>query len=257
MSSTGMSAAANERIFLNGVDALSGAYLTAPVTPEELLDLARAEFRQTSSAEQQFTKTLSYKRSQPHLGFDVHSLDDLSEARWGVVFATDEDERVKRALQPLIKHRADQLGFAPTIFEYKSGWTSVEFLANNGVGRGLGEVEKVPYYLLIVGDPTKIPFRLQYELDAEYATGRLCFDASDGYAAYIECLIDYETTSVVPSSREAMFWATANDGDRSTLLSSQLLVRPLFDRLNMARGFNRQLSLGPDTPKPSFASPFT
>ena len=248
----------SERIILNGVDALTGGYLTPPIAAEELAALAEEEYKQTPRQEQQLVRALSDKIYQgPTLGFDAEHLDDLAEARWGLIFAVDEDDRIKQALEPLIKHRAAQLQAGPKIFECRPDWTATDFLAKNGVARGIGEVDKVPYYLLIVGDPSKISFRFQYELDSEYAVGRLCFDSPDDYRAYVERLIDYETSTAVPNSRDAIFWAPTNDDDRATALSSELLVQPLYDDLRPSLGFDKQLFRGAQATKANLEAQFT
>jgi hypothetical protein len=248
----------DDRIFLNGVDALTGGYLTPPVTVEELVALAQEDRRGTSEDEQKITEALRQRIEQgPTLGFDAEHLDDPAEARWGVIFAAGEDNNIKQALEPLIRHRADQLKIEPKVFEYRPGWTVTDFLVKNGVARGLGEVDKVPYYLLIVGDPEKVPFRFQYELDGEYATGRMCFDGPEGYAAYVEHLIDYETSEAVPNAREAFFWATANEGDRATDLSDRLLAQELFDRLSPKLGFAKQHFRGEEATKANLQAQFT
>lgn len=244
---------ADQRIVLNGVDYETGGYLTPPVTPEELLGLARDDRDKTSREEQEYVKALDQKKSQPNLGFDAN-LEDLSEARWGVVFAEDEDDSVKQAVESLIQHRADQLGFQPPVLEYTPDITYVDFLAKNDVAAGIGEVEKVPYYLLIIGSPDKIPFRFQYELGSEYAVGRLDFLDAGGYRTYIEQLIDYETSQQVPTKKEAVFWGTANEEDSATALSSSLLVQPLHDGLDAKPGFAKQLFLGQEATKANLAA---
>ncbi|MEP7198768.1 MAG: hypothetical protein ABI874_03015 [Chloroflexota bacterium] len=246
----------DNRIYFNGVNAQTGGYLTLPVAPEEIVARARAEFKQTSQSEREFTRTLNDKKTQPHLGFDAN-LQDLKQARWGVVFAADEDPAVKRALAPLIEHRAQQLGFTPKVFTVKPDDRAVDFLSNNDVSSGEGEVKKVPYYLLLVGQPTKISFRLQFELDAEYAVGRIAFDSADGYRAYVERLLDYETANAVPTRKQAVFWATANEDDRATLLSSRVLAKPLHDGLDAELGFNKQLFIGDKATKTNLVSQFT
>jgi len=252
-----ISTSADDKIFLNGVDALTGGHLTPPVGPEALVDLARTEFRQTPKSDQARIRALSERTSQPHLGFDTKDLEDLTEARWGVIFFADEAEAVKQALEPLIRRRADQFGFRPPVFEYQPSWTAADFLARNGVAPAFGEVEKVPYYLLIVGDPSRVPFRFQYELGTEYAVGRLCFGNVDGYRAYVEGLIDYETSTSAPTRRDAVFWATANENDRATELSSRLLVQPLYEDLNPILGFRKQILLGPEATKANLTDVLT
>jgi hypothetical protein len=86
--------------------------------------------------------------------------------------------------------------------------------------------------------------------------GRLCFDSPDDYRAYVEHLIDYETSKAVPNSREAIFWAPANDDDRATALSSELLAQPLYDGLAASLGFDKQLFRGAQATKDNLAAQF-
>jgi hypothetical protein len=247
----------DDRIFLNGVDALTGNYLTPPVTVEELTALAQKDLKGTTEYEQKITHALRQRIERgPTLGFDAEHLDDPVEARWGVIFAAGEDDKIKQALEPLIQHRADQLKIEPKVFEYQPGFTVTDFLVNNGVARGVGEVDQVPYYLLLLGEPDKIPFRFQYELDSEYATGRLCFDSPEGYAAYVGQLIDYETSKAVPNAREAFFWTTANKGDLATTLSDELLAQNLFDDISPKLGFGKQHCRGEEATKANLEAQF-
>ena len=112
------------------------------------------------------------------------------------------------------------------------------------VSPGFGNVEKLPYYLLIVGGPELIPFRFQYELATEYAVGRIAFGDKEGYRAYIEYLISYETGATIPTEREVAFWSPANTEDRATSISSRFLVNPLYDNLDPQVNFQKQIFIG-------------
>lgn len=86
---------------------------------------------------------------------------------------------------------------------------------------------KVPYYVLLIGHPSRIPFSFQYLLDVEYAVGRLDFDVAVGYRRYIAALIDYEQATVAPYDNSIAFFGTRHPFDRATQLSADWLVKPI------------------------------
>jgi hypothetical protein len=86
---------------------------------------------------------------------------------------------------------------------------------------------RVPYYLLLAGDPSRLSFDFQHGLSVEYAVGRLCFDTPEEYARYVQSVIDLETSAAVPTGRSAVFFGTRHDP--STELSADHLIRPLVE----------------------------
>jgi hypothetical protein len=92
-----------------------------------------------------------------------------------------------------------------------------------------GDIEpwRVPYYLLVVGSPERIPFKFSQDLGMLYAVGLLHFDQPADYRRYVDSLIAYERGEAEPCSREALFFRTQHD--RSTKESALNLVQPLAD----------------------------
>ena len=124
----------------------------------------------------------------------------LEEAGWGVIFPRSggleplrEALRSRSLLAGCGRDRPDaSSGNSRATTAIRDGETKVAFLARHGAGPGPADPEKVPYYLLLVGDPEAIPFSFQYQLDVQYAVGRLCFDDLEEYRRYAESVVAAE-----------------------------------------------------------------
>jgi hypothetical protein len=219
---------ADDRIYLNGIDALTGQYLVSPMPLADAAARARGTPPPAEHAGwlQRIAKWVTGKFFA--LPVDVDPAE-VSQAGWAVVFGPDASAKVRRALEPLIEHRRKQV--PPDrckVLEFKRGETRESWLARHGAAGANVEPTCVPYYVLLVGGPDSIPFDFQFLLDVDYAVGRLAFDNEDDYGRYVQAVVAYETDGVVANGRELVFWGTRHDGDPATELSSDDLVRPLF-----------------------------
>lgn len=154
--------------------------------------------------------------------------DDLAQVGWGVVFAEDADPRLRDSLEELLEHRRRQAGPLFQAYDYRRGEDKWDFLARHGASPGPVDPEKVPYYLLLVGGPETLPFSFQYQIDVEYAVGRLHFEKAEDYAAYAHGVVKAEETRGAPR-RRATFFAPKNPGDRTTERLSEKVAAPLAD----------------------------
>jgi hypothetical protein len=227
----------DELLFFNGVDATTGSYLIPPLSVEAVSRLARGERFEPDHLDE--LRSRHTRKSEATFG-TAEGVDprDLAQAGWGLLTAAGEAAAVIDALRPLIEHRRRQ---ASRVREgrfrvltgadgYRPDESKQAFLARHGVGPGPADPDRMPYYLLLVGDPEAIPYPFQYQLDVQYAVGRICFDTLDEYATYAAAVVTAETSPPTRTTT-ATFFAPRNPDDPATSLSADELIHPLADRL--------------------------
>jgi len=218
----------DELIYANGVNGLTGEYLLEPLTPPELAARV-SEGAAVEDALAEKVQEAAFRATEQT--FDLPFwLDktDISQVGWGIVLATDERADVRDALQPLVSHRRAQAGDAMVkVLEHRSGEDDRDWLERHQVAPGNIVPERVPYYLLLIGSPERIPFDFQYLLDVEYAVGRLDLDDADGYDRYVQSLLRQERGADAKREAAAAFFGTRHPGDKATQLSADMLVEPL------------------------------
>jgi hypothetical protein len=231
-------------LFFNGIDGSSGDYLLEGLTPKQIAAAARGlPIEPAHKQDIQIRKHLD-EASGAHYGLK-EGLDpkDLSQAGWGVIFPQNlspaEHDGLVDALRPLLEHRQSQAAAARETYYkdctgengYRSGESKQDFLKRFGRSAGPADPEKLPYYLLIVGSPEVIPYSFQYQLDVQYAVGRIHFDLLEDYYRYARSVVEAETR-LFSRPKQAAFFGTANPGDRATGLSSSQLIGPLAEHVS-------------------------
>jgi len=225
----------SELLFFNGLNASTGDYLIPPLPAEQLVQIARGE-----SFAPDHLMELKWRDAQRASHYGVkEGIDpkDIAQAGWGVIFAADAEPALRDALRELLDYRREQANRIKERYReysgangYRPGESKNLFLARQGTGPGPVDPDQVPYYLLIVGDPEKIPYPFQYQLDVAYAVGRIHFDTLDEYAQYAQSVVRAEREQLA-LPRHAAFFGVANPDDGSTQLSAERLVKPLAEQV--------------------------
>jgi hypothetical protein len=238
-------------VLVNGLDAETGMYMLQT----DVATLARVIRGETTDAELQAMLRSRWKHdrsaqavkecdaSKGHLG-TVAGIDSrsLAEAGWGVIFAHNADPAVRDALRDLRELRREQCGGSyeqggryrefSGLRAYRPGESAKRFVERHGASvENPVDPRKIPYYMLIVGSPEQIPFRFQYQLDVQFAVGRIHFTSLAEYMQYAQAVVAAETGSN-RRRRQVTFFGVRNQNDRPTELSSEYLVQPLFEKIH-------------------------
>lgn len=232
----------NEYEFENGINGATGDYLFPQPSAKEIAAIAKK-----TSIERQHLDDLKDRarelRDQSKAPVAWVDPTDLANAGWGVIFAetyrgyyTLEALKSEDGLGSLLKHRQQQASQQVETYYrecvYKSGQSKNDFLRAYKVpiSGAVDPDQGMPYYLMIVGNPETIPYEFQYQLDVQYAVGRIYFDTLEEYAYYAQSVVRAETGQV-ERPRQVGFWGVRNRADEATKLSSEKLIKPLSEWL--------------------------
>jgi hypothetical protein len=208
-------------IYFNGIDADTGKYALPPVSLDDLARRVRIRPGVAELAELHGEAPRSFA-----LPFDLE-LTDLAQAGWAVVFPEGTPQDVRDALAPLLEHRRKQAGALFKVLDYRKNEQVRDWYRRHQIAAGNFTAEMVPYFLLLAGPPTAIPFDFQYLIGLEYAVGRLAFDQAQEYGQYARSIVAYETESSIGNRKQIVYWGTRHLGDPATNLSASLLIEPL------------------------------
>jgi hypothetical protein len=232
----------NDLRSFNGIDARTGGYL---------LELSQTELnavavgKPSDKNETGVREAINRHKAASESHYSIKEGIDpkkLEEAGWAVIFpaskpGTEMDVRVaalREALRPLLDLRRRQAGAVHERYYkeysgsngYRPGETKTDFLKRQSVGPGPADPEKVPDYLLLVGTPEEIPYRVQSQLSVQYAVGRLDFDSIEEFHHYARSVVAAENLAL---ARRAGFFGVANPDDAATQASARNLIEPLAD----------------------------
>jgi hypothetical protein len=224
-----MTNVANPAVVANGINGVTGAYDVAPFEVDDLAELIKGTKPEEETPEHVLER--GRRLNEPAFRGLPFGVDpwDLSRAGWALVYHRDESSQVREALRPLIEHRRKRIGNDAIVKEltYHPGETATSWLKRHGSVWGDVIPTQVPFYLLWIGSPERMPFAVTHEVDAEYAVGLLDFDTPEQYAHYAQSVIRYETAEAVENAREAVFFGPRHFGDGATTLSADWLLGPL------------------------------
>lgn len=258
----------DDTLAFNGVDGRTGAYLLPPLGVAQLARIALGHAvagTERDEAALRLAVDIDFPLKE---GEDP---DDLSQAGWALVFpfvrkgseAEAHQAAIREALAPLLAlrrsqaARRDERRYRECLGSdaYRPGETKQQFLTRMGAGPGAVDPAKFPYYVLLVASPEEISYRVQYQLDVQYAVGRLHFDTVDEYARYAVNVVEAETRPG-PTTRRMAVWATENPDDRATRASARYLAAPLADFLERDQADRWQVArfLGDQATKHRLAS---
>lgn len=161
-------------------------------------------------------------------------LGDPRQAGWSYLLSTSDRRAAewKEALLPLAEHRGMPNPERPLLFDGRDGGSWPDWILDV-----FGPFQKHrPHYLLIIGGPDQVPFRLQSFLDSTAAVGRLDFGTPEELRAYVEKVLRLESADDPVVSRRGLVFATDHGWPDPTWLSRRYLAKPIEERMRDHHG---------------------
>jgi hypothetical protein len=239
----------------NGIDYSTGRLLVEPIEEEQF---GSALLTTLARNEEELARVTRFSERAASFRGEVErirrpDLSDPKDAGWTfLVRDTDPDrDALVEAMRPLAEHRGMEDPLKPLVFYGEAELDWPEWLNNNYSPLIM---EKLPYYVLIVGGPEQVPFHFQAMLDGGGAVGRVAFDTIADLETYVEKVIRLEKAASPVTKPEVVFFAT-DAGERDpTYFSRKFMVEPLSEEVRDRTGFDVTLVAGEDATKERLAT---
>jgi hypothetical protein len=206
----------NEELYINGLNAKTGLPLIGSISYKELTEQILANYTPEKRRQEARYQTEAFAQ------FGEYKLDDPKEAGWGLLVNSSEADEMKELLAPLISHRQGR------VLLY-NGEPAIEWIAKNRAYST--NPSQFPFYILIAGSPSKVPYELQFALDVSQAVGRIDFNNPADYSRYAQMVVGQETDQLQAPEKRVVFFAPQLPSDSPTLQSCQRLAKPLRQQL--------------------------
>lgn len=223
--------------------------------PGDPLTSQEQEFLTASRAQQSANEERRVERR-------IH-LEDLG---WGVIFPAVSDrvedaakadaiEAIREALGELLVHRRKEAGRKnPKHYReftdlggYRPGEDAQSFLRRHGASFSTAGPDRMPHYLLIVGDPETIPFEFQYGLAARCSVGRIHFEVLEQYATYARSVVEAESGKFALHRHAAIFNGVAGEEPMANV-TREFLIRPLLAQLSRSASLAQEWTVTREEP---------
>jgi hypothetical protein len=180
----------------------------------------------------------------------VMDIGDPIQAGWTFLVSKEDPQRTEiiEVLKPLAQHRGMENPSVPLVFGGESEDNWGDWLQENYFALEL-EGKKVPQYVLMVGGPELLPFRLQSLMDVVANVGRLDFGNLDQLKQYVQKVIRLETASDPVVKKEVILFAPDGGSNDPTYFSREYMVKPLNDHIKQQYNFETTALMGADATK--------
>lgn len=194
------------KVFVNGVVWGSAKPIVPPMNYEEFKEELLHGLSISKEKSLASISASSIRFSSLRSSFEIRNIPNLnnpSEVGWALLLPPEgpETREIAGCLAPLVQHRNGKVIFGKLDEE----WIENEYTYKPENDR--------PYYILLAGSPSTIPFSFQYLLDTHAAVGRLTFDKLEEYEVYAKKVVDYEKSTSTGVERHAIVFAPALEGD--------------------------------------------
>jgi hypothetical protein len=217
------------KIFATGLRYRTRDLLFPPLTREELAQRLRAVASLPKRRPLLRPLTSDLQRSALREEVPRKPVADPGDPRVaGWTFHVHHDDctgDVLDAIRPLAEHRGMKAPHQPLRFDEREPiWT---WLDDNYFRLDLDG--GVPRYILIVGSPRRVPFRVQSLLGVVACVGRLDFDNLDHLRDYVQKVLRVEGAPEPVTDAETLWFATNGGSSDPTYYSDRFMVRPLAE----------------------------